>query len=77
MAPMPTAAPPADRPAPRDPEQWLTPNEAKDEIVCGVDYVWTLCRERKLKHRRHGRRILIKRAHIYEYNDAQVIGGGA
>jgi excisionase family DNA binding protein len=77
MAPVPTAAPPAAPFAARDPEQWLTPDQAKDELVCGVDYVWTLCRERRLKHRRNGRRILIKRAHIDEYNEAQVIGGGS
>lgn len=59
----------------RDPEQWLTPNQAKDELVCGVDYVWQLCREGRIKHRRKGRRILIKRAHCREYADSLVEGG--
>jgi excisionase family DNA binding protein len=59
----------------RDPEEWMTPSQAKDELVCGVDYVWRLCREGKLKHRRKGRQILIKRAHAREFADAQVRGG--
>jgi excisionase family DNA binding protein len=61
--------------AARDPEQWLTPEQAKDELVCGVDYIWQLCREGKVKRRRKGRNYLIKRAHITEYMDAQVEGG--
>lgn len=59
----------------RDPEQWLTPDQAKDELVCGIDYVWKLCRDGRLKHRRKGRHILIKRAHITEYEESLVSGG--
>jgi hypothetical protein len=59
----------------RNPEEWLTPRQAKDELVCGIDYVWKLCRDGDLKHRRKGRHILIKRAHAQEFADAKVRGG--
>jgi excisionase family DNA binding protein len=58
----------------KSPEDWLTPVEAAPILRCGVDQVWKLCRERKLKHRRNGNRILIKRVHLTEYTDAQVVG---
>jgi excisionase family DNA binding protein len=55
------------------PEDWLTPREAAPVLRCGVDHIWKLCRERKLKHRRSGNRIFIKRGHLTEYADAQVV----
>lgn len=57
-----------------DPEYPYTPVEAAELLRCSVDYVWKLCREGKLKHRRNGRRIFIKRQHLTEYIDAQVVG---
>lgn len=58
-----------------DPEEWLTPQEAASEMRCGVDYVWRLCREARLKRRKKGRHHLIKLKHVHEYEDAQVEGG--
>lgn len=43
--------------------------------MCGVDYVWQLCREGKIKRRRKGRNYLIKRMHSQEYADSLVEGG--
>ena len=57
-----------------DPEFPYTPVEAAELLRCSVDHVWKLCREGKLKHRRSGRRIFIKREHLIEYTDAQVVG---
>jgi excisionase family DNA binding protein len=57
---------------PISPEDWLTPQEAAPIMRCSVDYVWQLCREGKLKHRRKGRNILIKREHVTEYMDGGV-----
>jgi excisionase family DNA binding protein len=50
----------------------LTPDEAAPLLRCGVDHVWKLCRDGKLKHRRNGRRILIRRQDISDYIDDQI-----
>lgn len=56
------------------PEDWLTPQEAAPILRCGVDHVWKLCRDKKLKHRRNGNRIFIKREHLADYADSLVVG---
>jgi excisionase family DNA binding protein len=58
-----------------NPNEMLTPVEAASLLRCRKDYVWRLCRDGKLKHMRKGQKILIKRAHVSDYIDAQIAGG--